>query len=51
MSLAAALQAWLALVPAGVLAADTKLEIIVQNRRLEVNEANKPKKISPDLNK
>ena len=49
MSLAAALRAWLALVPTGVLAEDTRLEIIIQNGRLEVNEAKKPQKVSQIL--
>ena len=51
MSLAAALHAWLALVPAEVLAKDTRLEVIIQNGRLQVNEAKVPQKASPDLNK
>ena len=51
MSLAAALRAWLALVPAEVLAEDTRLEVVIQNGRFEVNEAKVPKKVSPDLNK
>ena len=51
MSLATVLCAWLALVPARVLAKDTRLEIIIQNGQFEVNEAKKPKKVSLDLNK
>ena len=42
MFLSAALRAWLALVPAGVLAEDTRLEIVVQNGSLEVNKVKKP---------
>ena len=37
MSFATALDAWLALVLARVVAEDTRLEIIIQNGRLEVN--------------
>ena len=51
MSLAAALRAWLALVPGRVLAKDMRLEIIIQNRQTEVNKVKKPRKVSPDLNK
>ena len=43
------LSALLALVPAKVLAKDIRLELIVQNGRLQVNEAKLPQKISPDL--
>ena len=46
MSLAAALHAWLALVPAEVLAEDTRLEIIIQDGQLQVNEAKMPQKVS-----
>ena len=49
MSLAAALHAWLALVPAEVLAKDTRLEVIILNGRLQVNEAKVPQMVSPDL--
>ena len=49
MSLAATLYTWLALMPAGVLAYDTRLEIIVQNGQLEVNEAKRPQKVSQIL--
>ena len=51
MSLAAALHAWLAVVPAEVLAEDTRLEVIVLNGRLQVNEAKVPQKVSQYLNK
>ena len=51
MSLAATLRAWLALVPAEVLGEDTRLEVIIQNGRLEANEAKVPQKVSQDLNK
>ena len=50
MSLAAALYAWLALVPAGVLAKDAGLQIVIQNGQLQV-KAKVPQKVSPDLNK
>ena len=49
MSFAAALCAWLALVPAGVLAKDTKLEFIILNRRLKVNKAKLPQKLNTVL--
>ena len=49
MSLAAALYAWLALVLAEVLAKDTRLEVVILNGRLQVNEAKVPQKVSPDL--
>ena len=39
MSFDAALHAFLALVPAGVLAKDTRLEVVILNGQLEVNEA------------
>ena len=51
MSLAAALRVWLALVLAEVLGKDTRLEVIIQNGQLKVNEAKVPQKVSPDLNK
>ena len=51
MSLAAALRMWLALVPAEVLARDTRLEIVIQNGQLEVNKALVPQKVSLDLDK
>ena len=51
MSLATALHAWLALVLAEALAKDTRLEVVIQNGRLEVNEAKVPQKVGPDLNK
>ena len=50
MSLAAALHACLALVPAEVLVKDTRLEDIVQNGLLQVNGATVPQKVSPDPN-
>ena len=49
MSLAAALHAWLALVPAESLAKDVRLEVIILNGRLQVNEAKVPQKVGPDL--
>ena len=51
MSLAAALHAWLALMPTEILAKDTRLEVVIQNGQLQVNEAKVPQKVSPDLNK
>ena len=51
MSLAATLHAWLALVPAKVLGEDTKLEVVIWNGQLQVNEAKVPQKVSLDLNK
>ena len=49
MSLAAALCAFLALLPAEVLAKDNRLELVVLNGRLEVNEAKLPQKVSTVL--
>ena len=49
MSLAAAPHVFLVLVPAKVLAKDVRLEVIILNGRLEVNEAKLPQKVSPDL--
>ena len=49
MSLAAALYAWLVLVPAGVLVEDTRLEIVIKNRQLEVNKVKRPQKVSQIL--
>ena len=46
MSLAAALHALLALVPAEVLAKDTWLEVIILGWCLEVKEAKQPQKLS-----
>ena len=46
MSLAAALHALLAFVPAEVLAKDTILEVVVLNRWLEVKKAKLPQKVS-----
>ena len=51
MSLTAALYTWLALVPAEVLGEDTRLEVVIQNGRLVVNEAKVTQKVSSDLNK
>ena len=49
MSLTAALHAWLALVPTEVLAEDTRLEVVILDGRLEVNEAKLPQKVSTVL--
>ena len=49
MSLAAALHAWLALVPDKVLAKDVRLKVIILNGWLEVNKAKFPQKVSPHL--
>ena len=47
MSLAEALCGMLALMPANqVLAEDIRLEVVVQDRRLEVREAKKPQNVS-----
>ena len=49
MSLAAALHVWLALVTAELLVEDIRLEVIILNRWLQVNEAKLLEKVSPDL--
>ena len=49
MSLAAALRVWLALVPAKALAKDVRLEVVVLNGRLQVNEAKVPQKVGLDI--
>ena len=49
MTLAAALRAWLALVPAKVLAEDTRLKVVILNGQLEVNNAKLPQKVSTVL--
>ena len=46
MPLVTALHAWLAMVPAITLAPDTRLEIVVQDGRLDVIERKKPEKVS-----
>ena len=46
MPLVTALHAWLAMVPAIALALDTRLEIVVIDRRLDVIETKKLKKVS-----
>ena len=45
MPLITALCAWLAMVPAIALAPDTRLEIVIQDGRLEVIETKKPPKV------
>ena len=42
MPLVTALHAWLAMVPAIALAPDTRLEIVIQDGRLEVIKTKKP---------
>ena len=49
MPLVTALHAWLAMVPAIALAPDTRLEIVILDRRLDVIEMKKPKKVSQIL--
>ena len=49
MSLAAAPHAWLALVPAKVLAKDVRLEVVVLDGQFQVNKAKLPQKVSPEL--
>ena len=49
MSLAAALHEILALVGAEVLAEDIRLEVVILNKRLEVNKVKLPQKISTVL--
>ena len=52
MSLAEALRSMLALMPANkVLAEDIRLEVVIQDGRLEVKEAKKPQKVSTLLKK
>ena len=46
MTLVTALRAWLAMVPTIALALDTRLEIVIQDGRLEVIETKKLKKVS-----
>ena len=46
MPLVTALCAWLAMVPTVALAPDTRLEIVIQDGRLDVIEMKKPKKVS-----
>ena len=46
MPLVTALHAWLAMVPAIALAPDMRLEIVVQDGRLEVIGTKKPQKVS-----
>ena len=46
MSLAAALNALLALVPADILVKDIRLEVVILTRWLEVNKAKLPQKVS-----
>ena len=46
MPLVTALHAWLAMVPAIALAPDTRLEIVVLDKRLDIIEMKKPKKVS-----
>ena len=46
MPLVTALHGWLAMVPAIALALDTRLEIVIQDGRLEVIKIKKLKKIS-----
>ena len=49
ISLAATPYVLLAFVPAKVLAKDVKLEVVILNGRLQVNEAKLPQKVSPKL--
>ena len=46
MPLVTAFRAWLAMLPAIALAPDTRLEIVVQDGRLDVIKTNKPEKVS-----
>ena len=46
MPLVTALHAWLEMVPAIALALDMKLEIVIQDGRLEVIKTKKPQKVS-----
>ena len=46
MPLVTALHAWLAMVPEIALALDTRLEIVILDRRLDVIETKKPEKVS-----
>ena len=46
MPLVAVLCAWLAMVPTVALALDTRLEIVIQDGRLEVIKTKKPQKVS-----
>ena len=46
MPLVTSLHAWLAMVPTMALAPDMRLEIVVQDGRLEVIKMKKPKKVS-----
>ena len=51
MSLAKALCSMLAFVPAKVLAKDIKLEVVIQDGKLEVIEAKWPQKVSTSFKK
>ena len=46
MPLVTALCAWLAMVPAIALALDTRLEIVIQDVRLDIIQTKKPEKVS-----